>query len=159
MKITWGSVSATGRSTWTVSRPLTRAGISIPISRHRRGAQAPGARLHAGDAALAAQDLPDRSPLEDPRAELGCATPEALDRAGGIRVAALGLPGGGADVVDVREGLQVVELARRQRGGVDADAPQHLDVLAERVGIRGRDDVHESGVREHRRSAHDLGPV
>ena len=120
---------------------------------------APGARLHAGHAALAAQNLPNRSPLEDSSAELGCPTPEAFDRAGGIRVAALGLPRGGADVVDVGEGLQRVELARRQRGGVDTDAAQHLDVLAERVGVRGCDDVHESGVREHGGAAHDLGPV
>src|SRR5439155_12544369 len=35
------------------------------------GIDAPGARLDADDATLAAQDLPDRSPLENPRAELG----------------------------------------------------------------------------------------
>src|SRR5437667_6483980 len=31
--------------------------------------------------------------------------------------------------------------------------------LPERVGVCGRDDVHEPGVREHGRAAHDLGPV
>src|SRR6266851_5796550 len=144
MKTRWGWASAAGRVTCTVSSPFTRAGISRPISRQSRGAHAPAATTTA-PASM-------RPALVSP-------SPEAFDRGGGVGVAALGLPGGGAQVLDVGERLEVAELARREGDGVDPDGAQHLDVLPERVGIRRGDDVHEPRVGEYGRAAHDLRPV
>src|SRR5213594_415813 len=171
MKTRWGWASAAGRVTCTVSSPFTRAGISRPISRQSRGAQAPAATTTAPASMRPAfvstprtrlsrrRIFVHRGPLEYPGTELVSPSPEAFDRGGGVGVAALGLPGCGAQVLDVGERLEVAELARREGDGVDPDRAQHLDVLPERVGIRRGDDVHEPRVGEYGRAAHDLRPV
>src|SRR5204863_408756 len=106
---------------------------------HRGRVDAAPAGLDADDAVTVAHDPRHRRPLTDRRAELLRATPEALHGVGRTGVAALGLPGGRADVLDVGEGLEVPELGWRERDRVDADAVQHLDVLPEVLGVRGRD--------------------
>src|SRR5438105_4814899 len=109
--------------------------------------------------ALSPQDARDRRPLADLRAARLRLPPEAFNHVGRARVAARRLIGGGADVVHVDEGLQRLELVRRQRDGVDADAAQHQDVALQRAGILRPNDREEAGAPEDGRPAHALRPV
>src|SRR4030095_12324327 len=99
--------------------------------------------------ALATQDAGHAGPLAHLSAQILRPAPEPLDGRGRIGVAARRLEGGGAEVLDVREGLEVMELVGRERHGVDPDGAEHLDVAAERVGVLRGHDVYETRVRAH----------
>ena len=94
-----GKVEA--RSRWQSRRDHAPAATTtLPASMRPAEVSTPRTRLSPP------VDPRHRGPLEDPRAQLGGAAAEALHGLGRIRVAALGLVGRRAHVVDVGEGLQ-----------------------------------------------------
>ena len=151
-----------GLGTHAEVEPDVAAQAPRPGSRrqdHGLGLDAAGAGLHPPHAALAAVDLRDRRPRHDPRPQLLGAAPEALHRLRRIGVAAVGLIGRAADVLHVGAGLKRLQLGRGERRGVDADAPQHLDISPQVLRVGRRHHVHEAGAGEHGRPAHQLAPV
>src|SRR4030095_15896200 len=52
-----------------------------------------------------------------------------------------------------------MQVGGGERGGVDADAAEHLDVLSERLRVLRRYHVAEPGLGEPRRAAYELRPV
>ena len=122
MKTMCGSASAAGRVTCDRVEPLDARGnveadLAAEPRRPRPGGHDDGARvdpardrLDAEDAALATPDPRHPGPLAHLGPEILRPAAETLDRRGRIGVPARRLEGGGAEVLDVREGLEVVEL-------------------------------------------------
>src|SRR5262249_44286437 len=156
MTVMCGVASSCGRVTSSVSIALGRAASVTPIPAQRRVAQAPAATTTApASMRPAAVSTPVTALSRRTRPVTGVPggvrlPAKAPPEVGGAGVATLGLVGGGADVVDVDERLQRLDLARRQRDGVDTEAAEHGDVLAQRRSIRWAHDGQEARAGEDR---------
>src|SRR6266487_2458377 len=145
--------------TGVVRRESRVTGVDTSAGRIAARVDAPGRSVDSRHPALPANHSGHCGPLEDAGAQLGRPASETLHRLRGVGVAAVRLIRRGADIVDIDEGLELLQLRGRERCRVDAQALEHLDVEPEIVRVGRPDDIHEARVAEDGGPAHELGPV